>query len=72
MGDVIKFVRRTPKAVAKDAAKALKQKANGRTLCDRGFHRWLVESRKPFDVKQGRLVTLHRCERCGTTKTSLT
>ncbi len=60
MGDVIKFAR-----------PSLKEKAKGRTLCGRGFHQWVIESRKQFDVKQGRLVTLYRCQRCSKTKTQL-
>jgi hypothetical protein len=35
------------------------------TLCRNGHHKWVVWQRKPFDVKQGRLVTVYRCERCG-------
>ncbi len=68
MGDVIKFVR--PSATALKQAR--KETAKGRTLCSRGFHRWVIDARKQFDVEQGRLVTLHRCTRCAATKTSLT
>jgi len=57
MGDIIDF--RRPKA---------SKKHQGNTLCRRGFHRWKVVS-KPFDVKQGKLVTHYRCERCGREKT---
>jgi len=34
-------------------------------LCGNGHHRWVVWKDKPFDVKQGKLVTIYRCERCG-------
>lgn len=61
MGEVIKF----PKP-------SLKQRAEGRTLCDSGFHKWRIVSKKKFDVKRGKLVTLYRCERCGKEKTKLT
>lgn len=60
MGEVIKFRR-----------PSLKERAEGRTLCDRGFHKWKVVTEKKFDVKQGRLVTLYRCARCGKEKTEL-
>ncbi len=40
----------------------------GHTLCRSGHHRWRLESASRFDVKQGRLVTVHRCERCGKTR----
>lgn len=58
MGEVIRFKK--PKAA---------EKARGKTLCREGFHRWVVSKDKQFDVRQGRLVTVYRCSRCGTTKT---
>jgi hypothetical protein len=60
MGKIVKF--RKPD---------LKAKAEGKTLCKRGFHRWAVVTERVFDVKQGKLVTLSRCERCGKTRTEL-
>ncbi len=46
----------------------LKDKHKGRTLCKSGFHKWeVIET--PFDVKKGKLLTTHRCSRCGATKT---
>ena len=60
MGDVIKFQR--PSAV---------KRAQGKTLCSSGFHKWQVAQKKQFDVRRGRLVTLHQCARCGATKTTL-
>jgi len=58
MGDVLDFQPR-PKPT------------RGNTLCKSGFHKWLVDKAKQFDVKQGKLVTLRRCARCGVTKTTL-
>jgi hypothetical protein len=60
MGNVIKF--RKPSAA---------DKAQGKTLCKSGFHKWRVVSGRKFDVKQGKLVTLLRCARCGEEKTEL-
>lgn len=60
MGEVIKF--RKP---------ALRTTADGKTLCKNGFHRWQVVTSREFDVKQGKLVTLQRCERCGKERTKL-
>ncbi|HHJ14940.1 MAG TPA: hypothetical protein ENJ79_11325 [Gammaproteobacteria bacterium] len=57
MGEIVTF--RRPKAA---------RKHRGNTLCRRGFHKWEVVDR-PFDVKQGRLVTRYRCTRCGREKT---
>lgn len=48
------------------------EKFRGNTLCRRGFHKWAVTNEQPFDVKQGRLVTVFRCERCGATKNQAT
>jgi hypothetical protein len=59
MGDVVSFKK-----------PSLKRKAEGRVLCQRGFHKWRVVAERRFDVKQGRLVTLERCARCGTTRTT--
>lgn len=58
MGEVIPF--RKPKA---------SDKHKGKSLCKSGFHKWEVVPARPFDVKQGKLVTCYRCTRCGATKT---
>jgi hypothetical protein len=60
MGEVIRFKK-----------PSLQKKAEGKTLCKSGFHKWRVVTERKFDVKQGRLVTLRRCERCGAEQTSL-
>jgi hypothetical protein len=49
--------------------KAKQKRAEGKTLCTSGFHRWEVMSAKRFDVKQGKLVTAERCTRCGIERT---
>ncbi|MEW5792018.1 MAG: hypothetical protein ACOY4L_04615 [Pseudomonadota bacterium] len=41
------------------------QRHQGKTLCRSGFHHWVVDQAQVFDVKQGRLVTRLRCDRCG-------
>ena len=60
MGDVIRL-----KAVRR-------KRAEGRTLCDSGFHKWQVVTERRFDVRQGKLVSLERCRRCGRERTRLT
>ena len=45
--------------------KSLKEKHKGKTLCRNGHHKWQVETERRFDVKQGKLVTSYRCQRCG-------
>jgi len=50
---------------------SLKDKNKGKTLCLHNFHKWKVVAERKFDVKQGRLVTLYRCEHCGKEKTEL-
>ncbi|QKT02508.1 hypothetical protein HUS23_01010 [Ectothiorhodospiraceae bacterium 2226] len=58
MGEVVKFKKPRPS-----------ERYKGRTLCRSGFHKWKPVAERPFDVRQGRLVTQYRCERCGATKT---
>jgi len=57
MGDVIPFAKKIKPPVLK-----------GNTLCKRGFHRWEVIKDQQFDVKQGQLITVYKCTRCGLTK----
>jgi hypothetical protein len=52
VGEVVKFKRPTPVHKRK-------------TLCRHGFHKWVLDQAQQFDVKLGRLVTVHHCERCG-------
>ena len=54
-----------------DKARRRKRKntAQGRTLCARGFHKWVFDARKQFDVKQGKLISVERCMRCGVSRT---
>lgn len=42
--------------------------AKGKTLCGRGFHKWAIDQKKQFDVRQGKLVTVQRCSRCDATR----
>lgn len=41
------------------------------SLCKNGHHKWIVDKEKQFDVKQGKLVTVYKCERCGEIKSKL-
>lgn len=43
----------------------------GRSLCKSGFHKWIIVQDQRFDVKQGKLVTLSQCRRCGKVKIEL-
>ena len=47
---------------------SVKQKHKGKTLCKNGFHKWQVITNNKFDVKEGKLVTVYRCSRCGKEK----
>ena len=47
---------------------SLKEQHKGKTLCRRGHHKWVVDTDKQFDVKQGKLITVLRCSRCGKQK----
>ena len=44
---------------------SLKDRHKGKTLCRHNHHKWKVDKAKQFDVKQGKLVTVYRCQRCG-------
>ncbi len=57
MAEILKFKRPKPA-----------EKHKGKSLCQHGHHKWKVSDKQQFDVKQGRLVTLLVCERCGATK----
>lgn len=57
MGDVIAFKRKTPF-----------EKHKGKSLCKSGFHKWVIVTAKQFDVKEGKLVTVSECARCGVRK----
>ena len=48
--------------------KKLSEKYRGKTLCSSGFHKWEVINDRKFDVKQGKLVTVYQCKRCGKQK----
>jgi hypothetical protein len=60
MGEVLRFRKQSHQKTA-----------DGKTLCRSGFHKWRVVTERKFDVKQGKLVTVLRCERCGLEKTEL-
>ena len=50
--------------------KKLSEKHKGKTLCKNGFHKWEVIKQNQFDVKQGKLVTVYKCKRCGKQKSA--
>jgi hypothetical protein len=52
--------------------KAKQKRAEGKTLCSSGFHKWELLAGRRFDVKQGRLVSTERCSRCGEERIKLT
>ncbi len=58
MGNIVQFKK-----------PALADKAKAHTMCKRNFHKWKIVTEQKFDVKQGKLVTLFRCSRCGKEKT---
>lgn len=47
---------------------SLKEKHKGNTLCRNGHHKWQIDTARQFDVKQGKLVTVYVCSRCGERK----
>lgn len=61
MGDVVPFKKKSPQELYQ-----------GRTLCRHGYHKWKVVKENQFDVKDGKLVTVSKCIRCGKEKRELT
>lgn len=57
MGEIIRFKK-----------PSLAEKHRGKGLCRSGFHKWEIVQEKQFDVKQGKLVTIYKCKRCGEMK----
>ncbi len=57
MADILEFKR--PKLGAR---------YKGASLCGHNHHKWETVKETRFDVKQGRLVTVLRCVRCGLTR----
>jgi hypothetical protein len=57
MGEIVPFKKKKPA-----------EKHKGNTLCKRGFHKWEIDKQKQFDTRQGKLVTVYKCKRCGVTK----
>jgi len=57
VGEVVKF--KIPKP---------SEKHKGKTLCKSGFHKWEILKEQQFDVKQGKLVSVYVCKRCGEKK----
>jgi hypothetical protein len=51
--------------------KAKQQRAERKTLCTSGFHKWETLSEQRFDVKRGKLVSAERCKRCGEERVKL-
>ncbi|TVZ39969.1 hypothetical protein P886_4385 [Alteromonadaceae bacterium 2753L.S.0a.02] len=57
MGEVLDFKKKSPT-----------QEHKGKSLCRHGFHKWIIKQDKQFDSRQGKLVTIYKCERCGKEK----
>ena len=49
--------------------KVKQKRAEGKRLCDSGFHKWVIKPAQ-FDVKSGKLVTPQRCGAVGRSASS--
>ena len=58
MGDILQF-KKPP----------TKKKSRDKTLCNSGFHKWEIDKNKPFETRQGKLLSRYVCARCGKVKT---
>jgi len=63
MGDIL---------TGKFGRKAQLQKVKRSSLCANGHHQWVLEKDTQFDVKQGKLLGVKRCKKCGKTRTQAT
>ena len=70
MSDIIDFQAAKRKQL-KTAKQKTHQAARKKTLCQNGHHKWQVDKKQQFDVKQGKLVTVYRCAHCQKTKKEL-
>lgn len=52
--------------------KVKQKRAEGKTLCGSGFHKWQPIGERRFDVKLGKLVSAECCKRCGEERNRLT
>ena len=57
MSEILPFRKPSPRDMHK-----------GKLLCRHGHHKWVLDTAKQFDVKQGKLVTVYHCARCGQKK----
>lgn len=57
MGDILPFKK-----------KKASEKHEKRIMCQSGFHKWEIVTGQKFDVKQGKLISVYKCKRCGKIK----
>jgi len=50
----------------------LRKKNKAKTLCQNGFHQWIIINNNQFDVKKGKLITTLQCKHCHKMKTRST
>lgn len=55
MGNIIPFKRYS-----------LADRKKAQALCNSGLHKWALMHDKRFDAMQGKVISLYRCDRCGT------
>ncbi len=68
MTNLINFSQAKKRHLKKRAG-ALQSNAKKKMMCKNGHHKWRIHTAQRFDVKEGRLLTVYRCEHCGIDKT---
>ncbi len=58
-------------SLAKRRRRNRREAAAGKTLCRIGRHKWEIDQSAPFAVREGRLLTIRICARCGAKKSEL-
>ncbi len=49
----------------------LQARSKANTFCRSGFHKWQPVPEQRFDVKQGKLIVVERCQHCNQERTRL-
>ena len=70
MADIIPF---KPNGSGKHKKKKSSRKGfSGAALCANNHHKWEISKAQRFDTREGKLVTVETCQRCGKKRNRLT
>ncbi|MCK5881114.1 MAG: hypothetical protein KAG18_04505, partial [Sinobacterium sp.] len=55
----------------KKRASHVQDTAKKKLMCKNSHHKWRIYTAQRFDVKEGKLLTIYKCEHCGIDKTEM-